>query len=163
EGVRVIFRTKSQWFVGPIDVTGKIHAPPNSNQIASATRLDLGTVFNDSDVDAAVTKIRTLLERNGLYRNTITPKVTRHSAHPQVAITSKVDTKKRPRFTRRGVKGDTKIPAAKVAHAAKYKEVLFFPWKLATQSNMQSGLQNVRSTYEKQDRLTASVSLDHAE
>jgi outer membrane protein assembly complex protein YaeT len=162
-GVDLIFRTTSQWFVGAVDVKGKIHPPPNAGQLSSAARLDLGAPFSDGEVDTAVDNLRTLLQHNGLYRGTITPQVARDPQHQQVSITFQVDSGKRARLTLPNVVGDTKIPAAKVAHAAKYKEILFFPWKLATEANTESGLENIRNKYEKQDRLTASVTLDRTD
>src|SRR5580658_3693614 len=163
DGVSLIFRTTSQWFVGSVDVKGKINQPPSASQLASATRLDLGAPFSDRDVDTAVDNLRTLLQRNGLYRGAVTPEVVRDSQHEQVAITFRVDSGKRARLMLPNVVGDTKIPAANVARAAKYKEILFFPWKLATQTDLQNGLQSVRYKYEKQDRLTASVTLDRSD
>jgi|HubBroStandDraft_1064217.scaffolds.fasta_scaffold05737_2 outer membrane protein insertion porin family len=163
DGVSLIFRTTSQWFVGSVDVKGKINQPPSASQLASATRLDLGAPFSDRDVDTAVDNLRTLLQRNGLYRGAVTPEVVRDSQHEQVAITFRVDSGKRARLMLPNVVGDTKIPAANVARAAKYKEILFFPWKLATQTDLQNGLQSVRHKYEKQDRLTASVTLDRSD
>jgi outer membrane protein insertion porin family len=162
-GVTLLFRTTSQWFVGPVEVKGKISLPPNSNQLVNASRLDLGSPFSDSEVATAVDHLRSLLQSNGLYRSTIAPQVVRDPEHQQVAITFEVNSGKRARLTLPNVEGDTKIPAPKVARDAKYKEILFFPWKQATQSNMQSGLQNMRGRYEKQDRLTASVTLDHTD
>jgi outer membrane protein assembly factor BamA len=99
-GLNLVFRTTTQWFVGPVEVTGKIHLPPNTAQLTSSTRLDLGTPFNDGDVDTAVSNLRTLLERNGLYHGTITPSVVRDSEHQQVSITFRVNSGKRARFTR---------------------------------------------------------------
>ena len=87
----------------------------------------------------------------------------RDPAHQQVAITFQVKSGKRARLTLPNVTGDTRIPAETVAHAAKYKEIFFFPWKPATQSNVQTGLENIRKKYEKQDRLTASVTLDRTD
>jgi outer membrane protein insertion porin family len=162
-GLSLVFRTTSQWFVGPVEVTGKINLPPNAGQLSGATRLDLGAPFSDGDVGTAVDNLRSLLQRNGLYRGTITPDVVRDPQHQQVSITFQVNSGKRARFTLPNVVGDTKIPAAEVARAAKYKELLFFPWKLVTQASIQTGLEKVRTRYEKQDRLTASVTLDKTE
>src|SRR5450631_1625384 len=67
-GVSLIFRTATQWFVGPVEAKGKIHQPPSSNQLVTASRLDLGAPFSDGDVDTAVQRLRSLLQRNGLYR-----------------------------------------------------------------------------------------------
>src|SRR5450432_42502 len=162
-GVSLVFRTTGQWFVGPVDVTGKINLPPNASQLSGAARLDLGAPFSDGDVDTAVDNLRSLLQRNGLYRGTITPKVVRDPQHQQVSITFQVNSGKRARLTLPIVVGDTKIPAAQVARAAKYKEMLFFPWKPVTEAGMQSGLENIRTKYDRQDRLTASVTLDKSD
>jgi outer membrane protein assembly complex protein YaeT len=162
-GLNLIFRTTTQWFVGPVEVTGKIHLPPSTAQLASATRLDLGTPFSDGDVDTAVDNLRSLLERNGLYRGTIEPSVVRDPDHQQVSITFKVNSGKRARFTLPTVTGDTKLPPDRLARAAKYKEILFFPWKPVTQTATLAGLQNIRDQYDKQNRLTASVTLERTD
>lgn len=162
-GLTLVIRTSEQWFVGPVEVHGKASAPPNLGQLANATRLELGTPFTDDEIQTAVNGISRLLERNGLYRATITPDVRRDAEHQQVAITFEVDAGKRARLMLPVITGDTRLPAAEVAGAAKYKGPLFFPWKLATQENLQGGLQNIRKTYQKQDRLTASVTLTSAD
>jgi outer membrane protein insertion porin family len=162
-GLNLVFRTTPQWFVGPVEVRGKLNLPPNSSQLAGAAKLDLGTPFSDGDVDTAVANLRSLLQRNGLYRGTITPKIERDPEHQEVSITFQVNSGKRARFVLPKVIGDTKIPADEVARAAKYKEILFFPWKPVTQARMQAGMQNMRARYEKKDRLTAAVTLDHAD
>ncbi len=160
-GLTLIFHTTKQWFVGTVEVEGKISNPPNSSQLANATRLDLGTPFSDSDLDTAVGRLKALLQRNGLYRGTVTPRVVRDAQHDQVAVTFRVESNKRARLTLPNITGDPKISPDDVAHAAKYKEILFFPWKLATQTNVQNGVDKIRGKYEKQDRLTAEVSVDH--
>ena len=57
------------------------------------------------------------------------------------------------------VTGDTKLPSEEIAKAAKYKG--WFRWKQATEANINRGVKNARGKYEKADRLTANVSLDH--
>jgi outer membrane protein assembly factor BamA len=161
DGLTLIFRTAAQWFVGPVDIRGKVHAPPNVSQLTNATQLNLGTPFDDTDMTTAVNNLRDVLQRNGLYSAAIAPTVTRDPDHRQVSITFLVKSGKRARFTMPVVIGDTKIPAADLARAAKYKEIFFFPWKPVTEAATQTGLENIRHKYEKQDRLTASVELDH--
>lgn len=162
-GFNLLFHTTGQWFVGPVEIQGKLNLPPNVAQLTGATRLDLGTPFTDSDVDTAVDNLRSLLQRNGLYRGAVTAKIERDPQHQEVSITFQINSGKRARFMLPNVIGDAKIPLDEVAHAAKYKEIPLFPWKPVTQSRMQAGLQNIRSRYEKKDRLTASVTLDHAD
>ena len=77
DGVALVVRTKEQWFVGPVDIKGKINSPPNKGQLSNATALQLGLPFNDDDLGGAVKGMQSLLERNGLYGATIEPSVAR--------------------------------------------------------------------------------------
>ena len=156
-GLAVVIRTTPQWFVGPVEVRGRIDTPPTPGHIVNATRLDLGTPYEDSQLHAAVENIRDLLEHNGLFHGSVTPAVVRDPAHQQVAITFRVDTGRHARLTLPLVTGDTRIPPGRLEQAAGYRG--WFRWKRATSDNVQSGLQNMRKLYDKQDRLTASVTL----
>lgn len=158
-GVAVVIHTTDQLFVGPVEVQGKENAPPNRGQIANASQLELGNPFEDDDLNNAVMRIRRLLERNGLYRATIEPKVERDPEHQEVALTFEVQPGKRARFTEPIVIGDTRLPPKTVAKSTKYKSII--RWKLATQQNTQGGVEKARSKYAKEDRLTATVTLDH--
>src|ERR1035437_5223430 len=99
--------------------------------------------------------------RNGLYQGTIQPKVERDNEHQQVALTFEVIAGKRARLTAPDVTGDTKLPPEEVAKAARYKG--WFRWKLATASNQQTGVRKARKRYNKDERLTANVALDHVD
>jgi outer membrane protein insertion porin family len=160
-GVVLIIRTTEQWFVGPVEVRGKVSTPPNEGQLANATRLELGTPFNDEDIQAAEKGMTDLLQRNGLYLSKIDPKVDRDAEHQLVALTFRVNSGGRARLTEPVIQGDTRIPKEDVAKATKYKG--WFHWKYATEENVQAGLRNARSKYQKKDRLTADVTLDHSE
>ena len=161
QGVRLVVRTSEQWFVGPVEVNGKVSAPPNESQLTNVTRLQLGTPFNDEDLEGAIRGMRNLLGRNGLYLSKVEPQIDRDLEHQQVAFIFRVDSGKRARFTAPIVIGDTRLPPADLAKAAKYKR--WFRWKAATQANTNQGIQNVRKKYQKDTRLTAEVSLDRAE
>ena len=160
-GVVVVFRTTEQWFVGPVEVEGKIKMPPNEGQLANAARLEFGAPFDDEDMTSATQGIRDLLQRNGLYLSKVDSKTSRDAEHQQVAFTFRVDAGKRARFTTPVVTGDTRLPAGDIARSAKYKG--WFRWKPATEENSQRGLRNIRQKYNKKDRLTASVTLDHSD
>ncbi len=160
-GVRLVIRTTEQWFIGPVEVHGKVNLPPSEGQLADASRLDLGQPFTDDDLQNALKGMRGLLERNGLYQAQITPKIERDPAHQEVSITFQVNAGKRARMTLPTITGDTKLPAEKVAGAAKYKG--WFRWEPATDANVQSGVRNILNRYAKKDRLTASVTLEKRE
>ncbi len=159
ERVALVFRTSEQWFVGPVEVHGKVKLPPSEGQLQNAARLELGTPFEDADLETATDGIRGLLQRNGLYLSKIDPKIDRDAEHQQVSMTFRVDSGKRARFTTPVVIGNARVDADKVAKWARYHG--WFRWKQATQETTQRGLQNIRGKYNKQDRLTANVTLDH--
>ncbi|HEX3879096.1 MAG TPA: POTRA domain-containing protein [Bryobacteraceae bacterium] len=160
-GVEVIVRTTEQWFVGPVEASGKMNAPPNEGQLADASRLDLGQPFREDDLTNAVQGIRGLLERNGLYNAKITPRVDRDPQHQEVAITFDVEAGKRARLMEPQITGDTRLTPEQVAKDAKYKG--WFRWKPATDENVQAGIHNILGKYAGKNRLTASVTLDKRE
>jgi outer membrane protein insertion porin family len=162
-GVTLVIRTAEQWFVGPVEVRGKVNAPPNDGQLANAASLELGAPFEEDDLQNAVKGMNDLLQRNGLYLGAINPDIERDSEHQQVAFTFSVQSGKRARFVLPIVTGETRIPPEDLAKAAKYKGWWFFRWKYATEDNTQSGLRAIRGKYEKEDRYTAAVTLDRME
>jgi len=160
-GVVVVIRTVEQWFVGPVEVRGKVHYPPNEGQLSNAARLELGTPFTDDEIQSATKGVQDLLQRNGLYLAKVEPNIQRDPEHQEVALTFTVDSGKRARFTNPVVTGDTRLPPATLEKAARYKSL--FRWKPATEANTQAGLANVRKKYQKDERLTADVTLDHTD
>ncbi len=161
DGLVVVIRTTEQWFVGPVEVRGKVKYPPNEGQLANATRLELGTPYSDDDLQTAAKGIRDLLQRNGLYLAKVEPKIDRDAEHQEVALTFTVDSGKRARLTSPVITGETVLPAEQLQKATKYKG--WFRWKQATQENTDLGVRNVKRKYEKDDRLTANVTLDHTD
>ena len=125
--------------------------------MANATRLDLGQPYEDGSLQHAVTSIENLLKRNGLYHATVESKVTRDDDHQQVMLTFLVNSGKRARLEKPEITGQPVMSEDKVASATKYKG--WFRWKYATADNVQTGVRNIETKYESQDRLAASVSL----
>ncbi|MCU1237202.1 MAG: surface antigen [Candidatus Solibacter sp.] len=160
-GLVLIFRTTEQWFTGPVEVRGKVSLPPSEGQLENAARLELGAPFNDEDIDAAKRRIQNLMTRNGLYQGTIEPHVERDNEHQQVSLTIQVSSGTRARLSQPEITGDTKVPPEQLAKATKYKG--WFRWKQATASNQQAGVQNIRKRYNKDERLTADVAMDHVD
>jgi outer membrane protein assembly complex protein YaeT len=157
-GVALVIRTTEQFFVGPVEVRGKVSLPPSQGQLQNASRLDLGAPFEDADVKRATDSMRDLLQRNGLYLSKVDPDVTRDPEHEQVAVTFHVDSGKRARFTMPIVIGDTRIPPEQLAKFTHYKGL--FRWRPATDENTQRGVKRIKDKYDKKDRLTASVEIN---
>ena len=64
-GVVLTVRTTEQWFVGPVEVHGKVKLPPSEGQLANAARLELGVPFNEEDLQAAEKGITTYCSATG--------------------------------------------------------------------------------------------------
>ena len=109
-GVVLVIRTDEQFFVGPVEVRGKVKMPPNEGQLQNASRLELGTPFEEADLQTATESMRDLLQRNGLYLARIEQNLTRDPEHQQVALTFRVDSGKRAKFTVPVIVGDTRAP-----------------------------------------------------
>lgn len=159
--VGLIVRTVEQYFVGPVEVRGKVKMAPSEGQLQNAARLELGAPFDDADLQAASDSMRDLLQRNGLYLAKIQSNLSRDPEHQQVALTFRVDSGKRARFTLPVIVGDTRLPVEKLSRATHYKGL--FRWRPATQENTQRGLRRIRDKYNGADRLTASVNLSRVE
>ena len=158
-GVIVVIQTTAQWFVGPVEVRGKISSPPSASQLANITQLQLGTPFEDEDLKTAATRLVDLLHRNGFYLSDVVSKVVRDGKHQQVDITFTIDSHKRAKLTLPTVTGDTRLPPQQLAKAAGYRNFFHF-WKAGTEENTQRGLESVRKKYQSKDHLTADVTLE---
>lgn len=156
-GVSLVIRTRPRWFVGPVEVDGDIKLPPSAGQLANATRLELGTPYTEDDLKSAVERMEDLLHRNGFFQAKVVSGLTREDKYQQVSFRFLVDTGKRARLMLPRITGDTRLPPDKLAKAAKYKG--WFRWKPATADTVRSGVNKIRSKYEDDDRLTATVRL----
>ncbi|HVX67842.1 MAG TPA: POTRA domain-containing protein [Bryobacteraceae bacterium] len=158
-GLNVVFRTTDQWFVGQVDAGGKIKDPPNRGQLANATGLELGTPFLRDELNGGTERILALLHNNGFYEARVEPKVTRDPAHQQVHVVYIIEAGKRARLTTPVIMGNPVLSPETITKATKWNRPLFFPWRQATEDNVQRGIKNVRNRYRKDRRLTAQVTL----
>ena len=64
-GVRLRFLTVTNFFVGMVTMEG-VSINPSPNQLASATRLQLGELYTQEKLDRALAGIQRIMEENGL-------------------------------------------------------------------------------------------------
>lgn len=160
DGVVIRFITKNRWFIGQVSVRGDISSPPNTGQIENATRLDLGTAFNDTKMNDALSGVNRLLTANGLFRSTVHPVFDWDSQFQQVNIHFEVDSGPRARFARPVLVGDLKMDTDRIIRATRFRRWLIRTWKPVTQTRVRRGLDGVRSLYQKDQRLEAKVLMD---
>ena len=71
-GVRLRFLTVANFFVGMVTIEG-VSNNPSVNQLASATRLQLGELYTHEKVNRALAGIKRVMEENGFHQSKVTP------------------------------------------------------------------------------------------
>lgn len=85
-GVRLRFVTVANFFVGMVSIEG-VSSNPSANQLASATRLQLGELYTREKLDRALTAIQRIMEENGLHQSKVTSSERRDEQQHQVNLT----------------------------------------------------------------------------
>ncbi len=158
-GVRLIFRTMPTWFIGRVTVEG-VPEPPNPGQLANATGMSLGQRYEPQQVAEAVSNIKDLLKSNGFYSPKISTEFTSDPEFAQVHIRFLVEPGARAKFGRPLFSGDPQRSIWSLVRATGWKSAFGFgPWREATASRVQRGIDRLGSYYRNRDYLAARVSL----
>ncbi len=163
-GVALRFVTRSAYFIGRVEVRG-VREPPNSGQLASATKLALGTPYAESAKTQAVELLQILLRQNGLYNASIDTRVAYDRSVSQANLTFTVNPGARARFEKPDVTGTPDQPVAAVIRYTRWQRLYGLPgwqllgWQQVTQQRVQQGLDGVRRWYQKRERLRSRVTL----
>ncbi len=152
-GVRIRFLTSANYFVGIVTVDG-VSTNPSKNQLVSATRLQLGTLYAQDKVDAALDGMQRVLQENGFHQAKIKILEKRDKLEHQVDITFHVTPGSRATVGQIIVKGDANYSSKEIEDIAR-----LHPGDPVISSRATRALQRTRVRYQKQDRLLAQVSL----
>ena len=85
QGVQVDFLARLNFFVAAVRVNG-LHEPPSDSVAVSSMRLALGEPFRESDVPAALDRLKNALEDEGLYQAKVSYRLVPHVATRQMDI-----------------------------------------------------------------------------
>lgn len=159
EGVALRFITEPAYFVGRVAVLG-VKAPPNAGQLASATKLALGTRYANPELKQGQEAVKILLRENGFYHASVAATVDFDAARSEANVRFGVGTGKRARFERPVITGDVQLSEAHVVRATHWKRLYGrLRWQELTQARLSQGLENIRRYYEKHNLLESRVSL----
>ncbi len=150
-GVRLRFITVANFFVGMVAIEG-VSTNPSANQLASATRLQLGELYSREKVDRALEGIQRVLEENGFHRSRVTFSEKHDEQQHQVNMTFHVVLGARAIVGEITVEGDAGYSEAEIREIAKLHS-----GDPVASSRITRALQRIRSRYQKQDRLLAQV------
>lgn len=85
QGLQVDFLVRPNFFVDAVRVNG-LHEPPSDSVAVSSMRLGLGEPFRESDIPAALDRLKDALEDEGLYQAKLSYRLVPHVATRQMDI-----------------------------------------------------------------------------
>src|SRR5437879_2020048 len=85
EGLQVDFVVRRNFFINAVRVNG-LHEPPSDAVAISSMRLGLGEPFRESDMAAALDRLKSALENEGLYQAKLTYHLVPHLQTQQMDI-----------------------------------------------------------------------------
>ena len=156
-GIRLRFITVANYFVGIVTVEGTT-VNPSPNQLASATRLQLGELYTAEKLETAKAGIERVLNENGFHLSQINVTEQRNDEQHQANLTFEIILGPRAVVGAVTVQGDASSSNGEIRDIAKLHS-----GDPVISSRMTRALQRIRSRYQKQDRLLAQVSLASSE
>ncbi len=163
DGVVVTIRTRRTYFVSGVTIDG-VAEPPTKGQLLTAAKLELGTPFNEGQLELATEKMEERLSANGFYDATVTHTVERFPDTEEVLVHFKIDSGARARFDGVTLSGDlTRLPE-NIIDETHWRRSLGFirlpGWKYLTESQLSTGVDRVLESLQRGDHLEATVTLD---
>jgi outer membrane protein insertion porin family len=158
QGVSLKLITKPTFFIGHVTVKG-VPDPPTQGQLVVATQLQLGTEYSEADLQRAVDRLVAVVRRNGFHTASVKPNTNFEPSTQQVAIDFTIDPGKRAHYDGVSITGKTERSENSIIRSTGFKRFFGLGWRPQTETRTQSAVANVRSWYQKHDRLLAKVTL----
>lgn len=166
DGVALLISTELTYFVGGVSFDG-VADPPNRNQLLTATKLELGMPFVESQMQQSVESLQERLRANGLHRATVHYVLERDPHTEEVGVHFQLDAGPRARFDGVQLSGKFERLPSKIIRATRYRRGLgpiqLPGWSQATEEGVQTGVERVRRDFQNQGRLQVKVSLGKLE
>ena len=152
-GVRLRFLTTANFFVGMVVIRG-VSTNPSANQLASATRLQLGELYAPEKIDRALTGIQRVMEENGFHQSKVTTLEQRDEQQHEVSMTFRVVPGPHAAVGEITLEGNAGYSVEAIKDIAKLHS-----GDLVRSNRITRALQRIRRRYQKQNRLLAQVSV----
>ena len=151
--VDILFITKENYFIGSISLDGA-PGPPSGGELIHSTKLELGQLFTQQNLDRGLVGMKKVLEDNGFYQSAVTTDYDWKGADQQLNLHFHLKSGPQARVGKITVTGTPGFDDRQIAGIAKMK-----PGKHVTVVRTRSALQRLRKKYKKQQRVTAQVSI----
>jgi outer membrane protein insertion porin family len=155
--------TTLNYFVGGVGIDG-VNDPPNRSQMLTASKLELGTPFAESQAAQAVENMQERLRANGLYRAKLRYELERNPSTEEASIHFQLDAGGRARFDGVLLSGAFQRSPAAIIKSTRWRRgfgpILFPGWRQVTENRIETGLDRVRRDFQNNNRLQVRVTLD---
>lgn len=163
DGVELRVVTTFNYFVSGVIIDGAAD-PPSLEQLRTATKLELGRMFDQDQMEPAVQNMLERLRANGLYQAQVSYHVDLTPGTEETGIYFQIQPAERARFNGVKLSGTLAEPPDSVGRIAGWRRNLFFlvlpGWKELTEQRLQSGISRVEARVQKGNHLAAHVSLE---
>lgn len=163
DAITLRITTERNYFIESVTLDGAAE-PPNRNQLITAAKLELGTLFDPPSVAQAIRNMQERLRANGLFQASIQPRVGRDTLAGAVDLHFDVIPGKRARFNGTQVRGDSGRSVQSIVAATRWRRgigfVPFPGWREMNENRVQTGVERVRQVFLRENRLQAQVTLD---
>ncbi len=150
----LVFVATGKYYIGSLNVEGGPKPPPSPRQILSAAKLQLGEAYNDDVVQAAIVRVKRMLEDHGYYRANVTVAHTPHAETQLVDVVLRVEPGDAARVGQVKVEGDPGFGEQEVLRIAKLRS-----GDRVTAARVTKALQRLRKKYQKEQRLELEISV----
>jgi outer membrane protein assembly complex protein YaeT len=154
-GIDLTFVTTENYFNGDVSVDGlNSKTPPKPHQLVNASKLDLGELFSEDNVNLSEERMKKVLADNGYYEAAITHELMPHEDTRQMDIAFHVKPGDLARVGKVTIEGDTGLQPGQAEQLTKLKA-----GKKVKNSDLSRALDRLRKHYQKNQHLEAQVSL----
>ncbi len=157
-GIALTFVAVENYFNGQVRVEGLTGNLPRPSDLVNASRLDLGELFSEEEVQSGLPRMKKVLADNGYYEASITYELTPHEDTRQMEVTFQVNQGPIARVGQVKIHDDTGIDPAKIQKITKLK-----PGAKVSHDHLSRALERLRNYYQKNDHLEAQVQLANRE
>ena len=152
--VTLVFVAEENYFVNGIFVDGVPPHAPTATQLINATKMELGELFTQDKLNAALQNIRRLLVDNGYYHGSATTTDKRNPNTQQVDIFFHVQAGPLAKVGNVTFRGDSGFNQAELPNITK-----LHPGDRVSAAHVRRALERLRKRYQRRDRLEAQVAV----
>lgn len=150
----LVFVARENSFIGPMTMSGAPRDGPNNHQLINTSKLVLGELFTDANLQRALQSMERALRENGYYEAKISTEYVRHPETRQIDIHFHVAPGPKAKIGKVSIEGESGLTPEQAMEILK-----MHPGDAVTSNRLDRGLQRMRKRFLKQERLEAQVSL----